>query len=264
VLIVAETLGIDPATVEIVQGNTDAGPYAPASGGSQVTISLSGAVLGASQQVREQLLDLAASHFEAHRDDIELSEGQARVRGVAGQGVTLGQLAQRGQRLPGGPGPVVAEGRAALKGGAPGFTAQLVRVRVDPDTGHVTPLEAVCIQDVGYALNPLLVEGQMHGGAAQGLSMGLYEGLHFESGTLSNPNFLEYVFPTASDLPPIDAVLVERPSEHGPFGARIVGEPPITAGAAAIANAIRAAADVRVTSLPATSEQVWRLMQERS
>ncbi len=264
VLIVAETLGIDPDTVEIVQGTTDSGPYAPASGGSQVTISLSGAVLGASQQVREQLLDLAASHFEAHREDIELSEGQARVRGVAGPGVTLGQLAQRGQRLPGGPGPVVAEGRAAIKGGAPGFTAQLMRVRVDPDTGHVTPLDAVCIQDVGYALNPLLVEGQMHGGAAQGLSMGLYEGLHFEGGTLTNPNFLEYVFPTSSDLPPIDAVIVERPSEHGPFGARIVGEPPITAGAAAIANAIRDAAGVRVTALPATSEQVWRLMQERS
>ncbi|MFC6665248.1 molybdopterin cofactor-binding domain-containing protein [Deinococcus radiopugnans] len=138
-----------------------------------------------------------------------------------------------------------------------------MRVRVDPDTGHVTPLEAVCIQDVGYALNPLLVEGQMHGGAAQGLSMGLYEGQHFESGTLTNPNFLEYVFPSASDLPPLDAVIVERPSENGPFGARIVGEPPITAGAAAIANAIRDAAGVRVTSLPATPEQVWRLMQER-
>ncbi|OLV16958.1 xanthine dehydrogenase family protein molybdopterin-binding subunit [Deinococcus marmoris] len=263
VLIVAETLGIDPETVEIVQGSTDSGPYAPASGGSQVTISLSGAVLGASQQVREQLLDLAATHFEAHRDDIELSGGQARVRGVAGQDVTLGQLARLGQGTAGGPGPVVAEGRAAIKGGAPGFTAQLMRVRVDPETGHVTPLEAVCIQDVGYALNPLLVEGQMHGGTAQGLSMGLYEGLNFEGGTLTNPNFLEYVFPTTTDLPPIDAVIVERPSEHGPFGARIVGEPPITAGAAAIANAIRDAAGVRVTSLPATPEQVWRLMQER-
>ncbi|WP_019585388.1 xanthine dehydrogenase family protein molybdopterin-binding subunit [Deinococcus apachensis] len=261
VLIAAETLGVDPDTVEIVQGTTDSGPYAPASGGSQVTISLSGAVLEASTQVRDQLLDLAAAHFESHREDVELAEGQARVRGVPGQSITLGQLAQLGQRLPGGPGPVVAEGRAAIKGGAPGFTAQLVRVQVDPDTGLVTPLEVVTIQDVGFALNPLLVEGQVQGGTAQGLSMGLYEGLHYSSGTLVSANFLEYAFPRATDLPPIEAVLVERASKHGPFGARIVGEPPITAGAAAVANAIRDAVGVRVTASPITSEALWRLMQ---
>lgn len=263
VLIAAETLGVDPDVVEIVQGTTDSGPYAPASGGSQVTISLSGAVLGASTQVRDQLLDLAAAHFESHREDVELAGGQARVKGVPGQSITLGQLAQLGQRLSGGPGPVVAEGRAAIKAGAPGFTAQLVRVQVDPDTGLVTPLDAVSIQDVGFALNPLLVEGQVHGGTAQGLSMGLYEGLHYSSGTLVSANFLEYAFPRATDLPPIEAVLVERASEHGPFGARIVGEPPITAGAAAVANAIRDAVGVRVTEAPVTSEALWRLMQAR-
>ncbi|GMA15361.1 xanthine dehydrogenase family protein molybdopterin-binding subunit (plasmid) [Deinococcus metallilatus] len=264
VLIAAETLGVDPDAVEIVQGTTDSGPYAPASGGSQVTISLSGAVLDASRQVRDQLLDLAASHFEAHREDVELVEGHARVKGLPGKSVTLGQLAQLGQRLPGGPGPVVAEGRAAIKAGAPGFTVQLVHVHVDPDTGQVTPLEAVSIQDVGFALNPLLVEGQMHGGTGQGLSIGLYEGLHFAGGSLVNANFLDYAFPRATDLPPIEAVIVERPSEHGPFGARIVGEPPITAGAAAVANAIRDAAGVRVTELPVTSEALWRLMQGRA
>ncbi len=264
VLIVAETLGVRPEDVEIVQGTTDSGPYAPASGGSQVTISLGGAVLDASRQVREQLRDLAAAHFEAHRDDVELEEGRARVRGVPAREVTFGQLAQLGERLPGGPGPVVAEGRASLKGGAPGFTAQLVRVRVDPDTGVVTPLEAVAVQDVGFAINPLLVEGQMHGGTAQGLSFGLYEGLRYEGGSVTTANFLEYVFPRALDLPTLEAVMVERPSEHGPFGARIVGEPPITAGAAAIANAIRDAAGVRVTALPVTSEMVWTLMRQEA
>ncbi|MFC4453865.1 xanthine dehydrogenase family protein molybdopterin-binding subunit [Deinococcus sonorensis] len=264
VLIAAETLGVDPDTVEIVQGTTDSGPFAPASGGSQITISLSGAVLEASTQVRNQLLDLAAGHFEAHREDVELVEGQARVKGVPGNTIGIGQLAQLSQRQAGGPGPVVAEGRAAIKAGAPGFTVQFVRVHVDPDTALVTPLEAVSIQDVGYALNPLLVEGQMHGGTAQGLSMGMYEGLHFAGGTLTNPNYLEYVFPRASDLPPIEAIIVEHPSEHGPFGARIVGEPPITAGAAAVANAVRDAAGVRVTELPVTSEALWRLMQDRN
>lgn len=263
VLIAAETLGVDPDSVEIVQGNTDSGPYAPNSGGSQVTISLSGAVLDASTQVRDQLLDLAARHFEAHRDDVELAHGQARVKGVADKRIPLGKLAKLGQSTPGGPGPVVAEGRAAIKAGAPGFIAHLVRVRVDPDTAQVTLLDSVAVQDVGFALNPLLVEGQMHGGSAQALGMGLFEGQHFAHGTLTNPNFMEYAFPTTTDLPPLEAVLVERPSEHGPFGARIVGEPPITAGAAAVANAIREAAGVRVTELPATAEQLWRLMQER-
>ncbi|MEW6420726.1 MAG: xanthine dehydrogenase family protein molybdopterin-binding subunit [Deinococcota bacterium] len=263
VLIVAETLGVDPDVVEIVQGTTDSGPYAPASGGSQVTISLSGAVLDASRKVRDQLLDLAAAHFEAHREDVELADGRARVKGLPGKTVTLGQLARLGQRLPGGPGPVVAEGRAAIKAGAPGFTVQLVRVSVDPDTGQVTPLAAVTIQDVGFALNPLLVEGQMHGGTGQGLGLGLYEGLHFAGGNLVSANFLEYAFPRAADLPPIEAVLVEHPSEHGPFGARIVGEPPITAGAAAVANAIRDAVGVRVAELPITAEALWRRMQAR-
>ncbi|RJF72076.1 xanthine dehydrogenase family protein molybdopterin-binding subunit [Deinococcus cavernae] len=260
VLIAAETLNVDPDSVEIVQGTTDSGPYAPNSGGSQVTISLSGAVLDATQQVKNQLLDLAAHHFETHRDDIELAEGHASLRGVPGKTVSIGQLAGMGQRLPGGPGPVVAEGRAALKAGAPGFIAQLVKVRVDPDTGHVTPLEAATIQDVGFALNPLLVEGQMHGGSAQALSIGLYEGQVFADGQLTNPNFMEYTFPRADDLPPLEAVIVEHPSEHGPFGARVVGEPPMTAGAAAVANAIRDAVGVRVTDLPVKPETLWQLM----
>ncbi|WP_235910385.1 xanthine dehydrogenase family protein molybdopterin-binding subunit [Deinococcus kurensis] len=264
VLIAAETLGVDPEQVEIVQGTTDSGPYAPNSGGSQVTISLSGAVLDASTQVRDQLLELAARHFEAHRDDLELAGGQALVRGIPDRAIPIGKLAAQAQRAPGGPGPVVAEGRAAPKAGAPGFIAHLVHVRVDPDTGAVTLRRSVAAQDVGFALNPLLVEGQIQGGSAQALGLGLLEGLDYAGGTLANPNFLEYAFPTSTDVPPLEALLVQRPSEHGPFGARIVGEPPITAGAAALANAVREAAGVRVTELPVTPEAVWRLRQAQA
>lgn len=264
VLIAAETLGVSPESVQIVQGNTDSGPFAPNSGGSQVTISLSGAVLDASQQVAAQVRDLAAKHFEAHQDDIELAGGEARVRGAPGQSVPLGQLARRAQSQPGGPGPVVAEGRAALKAGAPGFIVHLVQARVDPDTGAVKLVQAAAIQDVGFALNPLLVEGQMHGGTAQALGMGLLEGLDFEEGQLLNPNFLGYAFPTATDLPPLDAVIVEEASVNGPYGARVVGEPPITAGAAALANAILDASGVRVTALPITPEALWKQLRARA
>ncbi|MDX2005231.1 MAG: xanthine dehydrogenase family protein molybdopterin-binding subunit [Meiothermus sp.] len=261
VLITAETLGIRPEQVELVQGTTDTGPHAPASGGSQVTISVSGAVLEASEGVRVQLLKLAGDHFEVHPDDLELEDGYVRVKGVPEKAVSLGELATMAQRRPGGPGPVQAEGRAALKAGAPGFTAHLVRLRVDPDSGQVTLLDYVNAQDVGFALNPTLVEGQMHGGSVQGLGIGLFEALRFdpEGGHLS-PNFLEYALPRAVDVPPIQTLLLENPSEHGPFGARIVGEPPITAGAAAVANAIRAAVGVRMTELPIRPEDVWRAM----
>jgi CO/xanthine dehydrogenase Mo-binding subunit len=263
VLIAAETLNINPDQVEIVQGSTDSGPVAPPSGGSQITISLSGAVSSASEGVRDQLLNLAAEHFEAHRDDLELEDGFVRVKGVPEKNIGIGKLAQKAESKSGGPGPIMAEGRSAIKAGAPGFVAHLVRVQVNLETGHVTPLEYVAIQDVGFALNPTLIEGQMHGGAVQGLGFGLFENLRFEDGSLTSANFLEYQFPRAQDVPSIEAIMLEVPSEHGPFGARVVGEPPITAGAAAVANAIRDAVGVRVTELPVKPETIWRAMQDR-
>ena len=262
VLIAAEQLGVDPSAVQIVQGDTDSGPYAPASGGSQVTVSVSGAVQDASVQVKNQLLEVAASELEAHKDDLELKNGAAQVKGVPEKAIAIGRLAQLAQSKAGGPGPIVAEGRAAMKSGAPGFTVQLAKVSINKQTGLVTPLEFVAVQDVGFALNPTLIEGQMHGGNAQGLSMGLYESMRYDNnGILNSANFLEYHFPRATDLPSFEAVILEEPSESGPFGARIVGEPPIIAGSAAIANAIRAAVGVRILELPVKPETLWKLMQ---
>lgn len=264
VLITAETLGIDPERVELVQGTTDSGPFAPASGGSQVTVSVAGAVQEASQGVRLQLLKLAGEHFEVHPDDLELEDGKVKVKGVPEKAISIGELAGQSIRKPGGPGPIQAEGRAAMKAGAPGFTAHMVRVHVDPDSGHVTLLDYVNAQDVGFALNPTLVEGQMHGGSVQGLGIGLFEAVRFDSeGNHASANLLEYAMPRALDVPNIQTILVENPSEHGPFGARIVGEPPITAGAAAVANAIHAAVGVRMTELPISAQAVWNAMQKQ-
>ncbi len=264
VLIAAEQLGVDPDAVQIVQGDTESGPYAPASGGSQITVSVSGAVQDASVQVRNQLLEVAALELEAHKDDLELKNGAAQVKGVPEKAIAIGRLAQIAQSKAGGTGPIVAEGRAAMKSGAPGFTVQLARVSVNKLTGLITPLEFVAVQDVGFALNPTLIEGQMHGGNAQGLSMGLYEAMRFDSsGILNSANFLEYHFPRATDLPPFEAVILQEPSDSGPFGARIVGEPPIVAGGAAVANAIRAATGIRVLELPVTPETLWKAMRAK-
>ncbi len=263
VLVVAETLSIDPEQIELVQGDTNMGPYAPASGGSQVTVSVSGAVLDASNSVKQQLLKLAASELEAHIEDLELKNGQAQVRGVPDKGITIAKLAGIAQRKAGGDGPIVAEGRSAMKSGAPGFAVHLAKVHVDPDTGFVTPLAQVAIQDVGFALNPTLVQGQMHGGTAQGIGMGLYEAMRYdEVAGHATANFLEYVFPRASDIPPLETIMVENPSDSAPFGARVVGEPPLVPGAAAISNAIFDAVGVRILELPARPETIWREMSK--
>jgi CO/xanthine dehydrogenase Mo-binding subunit len=144
---------------------------------------------------------------------------------------------------------------------APGFTAQAAEVEVDTDTGEVTVLGFAVAQDAGFAINPLSVEGQMQGGASQGLGIALSEEMMYDSeGRLLNGNLLDYRMPTTRDLPPIEAIIVEVPSEEGPYGARIVGEPSIVAGAAAVGNAIADATGVHLTEAPFTPERVLRAL----
>jgi CO/xanthine dehydrogenase Mo-binding subunit len=157
----------------------------------------------------------------------------------------------------------VGEGTAALGQNAPGFVAHLARVKVDPDTGKVTLLEFVAVQDVGFALNPLMVEGQIHGGVVQGIGFGLHERMIYdESGELLTASFMDYDIPKAGSVPNVDAILVNNTAPNRPFGARGVGEPPITAPAAAIANAIKNATGVRVEAIPVTPESLWRAMHK--
>ena len=259
VLVAAEILGVHPDQVRLIQGNTDSGPFGPASGGSQVTYSISGAVAKAAESARQKLIKVAAEQFEAAEADIEIVEGQAHVRGVPDRTLSLAHLVGIAQRKRGGPGPIVGEGSAAVAQNAPGFVAHLVKVRVDAETGQVEPLQYVAFQDVGFALNPLLVEGQMHGGMAQGLSLGLYEAMVYDAeGQLLSGSLMDYTLPRADMTPPLEAHLVQVPSPLGPFGARGVGEPPITAGAAALANAVKDATGARLTRLPLTAEVVWQ------
>ncbi|ACL26373.1 xanthine dehydrogenase family protein molybdopterin-binding subunit [Chloroflexus aggregans] len=259
VLVAAEILGVPPEQVEIVAGDTRSGPFAGPSGGSQITYSVAGAVAAAAREVRRQILELAADMLEARIDDLELRDGLVHIRGVPGRTLSIGEVARRAEEHAGGPGPIVGEGRTAPIENAPGFVAHIVQVEVDRETGRVKPLRYVAIQDVGFPLNPLMVEGQIHGGAAQGVGWGLYEALRYdERGELLTASFMDYTLPRAADLPTFEAVLVQNPAPNGPFGARGVGEPPITAGAAALANAIRDATGARIYELPMRDEVVWR------
>jgi CO/xanthine dehydrogenase Mo-binding subunit len=263
VLIAADVLGVSPDQVEIVAGDTRSGPYAGASGGSQITYSVSGAVYAAAQEARKALLEAAAEMLEARVDDLDIKDGEVNVRGLPGRGLALGKIAKHAQGKKGGRGPIIGEGTSAPVENAPGFVAHIVKVAVDRETGRVTPQQYVAFQDVGFALNPLLVAGQIHGGIAQGIGWGLYEAMRYdEHGELLTASFMDYTMPRADMLPPIEVHLVENRSPHGPYGARGIGEPPITAGAAALANAVADATGARVCELPLRDETVWRALQE--
>jgi CO/xanthine dehydrogenase Mo-binding subunit len=145
---------------------------------------------------------------------------------------------------------------------APSAAAAIVHVRVDPDTGRVELLDYVAAQDCGLALNPALVEGQMHGGAVQSIGYALYEELrHDEEGQLLSGSFLTYAIPKIDAVPEIETLIVEVPAPFGPLGARGIGESAIVPGCPAIANAIRAATGVRMGELPMTPARVWRALQ---
>jgi CO/xanthine dehydrogenase Mo-binding subunit len=146
------------------------------------------------------------------------------------------------------------------------YTLQVAEVEVDPDTGEVKVLELTALQDVGFALNPLSVQGQIEGGAVQGLGYALSEEMKFDAnGRLTNPHLLDYKLPSILDVPRVKPVLIEEPITGGPspYGAKGVGEPPIVPTAAAVANAVYDAVGVRVTSLPLTAEKVLQALKEK-
>src|SRR5574341_937930 len=188
-------------------------------------------------------------------------DGEIRVAVVPEKCVTFERLGRLSTNFAAPYPAIVGRGAMATRQWAPGFTAQAAEVEVDPETGEVTLLGFAIAQDAGFAVNPLSVEGQMQGGASQGLGIALSEEMLYDKqGRLLNANLLDYRMPTTRDLPPIEAIIVEVPSEEGPYGARIVGEPSIVAGAAAVANAVADAVGVRLTEVPVTPERVLRAL----
>lgn len=261
VLIAAEVLGVSPDQVEIIQGDTLTGPHAGPSGGSQVTYSVSNAIHQAAQAARQQLLELAVDEFEAGVEDLELKDGYVQVKGVPDRAIDIAHLAGIAESRAGGPGPIIGEGHTAPANNSPGFVVHLIKVQVDPETGHVQPRQYVAIQDVGFALNPMLVEGQVHGGTVQGIGMGLHEAMLYDSdGQLLTGSLMDYDLPKAHTVPAIETILLNNPSPYNALGARGIGEPPITAGPAALANAIKDATGVRVTEMPIRTEILWQAL----
>ncbi|MEI6044983.1 MAG: xanthine dehydrogenase family protein molybdopterin-binding subunit [Chloroflexota bacterium] len=263
-LIAAEVLGLKPEQVTVHNVDTDSAPYAGASGGSKTTLTVGAAVVKAAEDARKQVLEIAAQYLEASPEDLELSEGKVNVKGLPSRSVTLQEIANLSMSFGGRFEPVFGRGSSAITRNAPSFAVHLARVKVDRETGEVKVLGYVAVQDVGFAINPAEVAGQIHGGVTQGLGWALYEQMVYdETGTLLSGSLMDYTLQTAAMVPPIDVQLVEIPAPDGPFGAKGVGEPPIIPGAATIANAIFDAIGVRVTEVPATPERLLKAIWSR-
>ena len=207
---------------------------------------------------------IAAQELEVSPDDLDLRDGEASVRGVPGRSIMLAAIGALSTDWGGPYQPVLGTGGSAITSAAPGFAAHATRVSVDAETGLVRVLGYLAVQDVGCAINPAEVEGQIHGGVAQGIGMALYEAIPYgEDGRLLGATLMDYALPDPTSIPDIETILLEIPSGDGPFGAKGVGEPPIIPGAAAIANAIYDAVGVRPLALPMTPPRLLRAMHER-
>jgi CO/xanthine dehydrogenase Mo-binding subunit len=250
-MMVAEVLGVPFENVRPVVGDTTAIGFSASTGGSRVTFAGGMAVTQAAQKIVEELKKRAAVIWDISPEAVEWKDGKAHPAGPnAGsfEPLDLPAIAAKSGRTGG---PISAEVQINAQGQGPGFTTHICDVEVDRETGHVKILRYTAIQDVGRAIHPSYVEGQMQGGVTQGIGWALSEEyIYDKDGHLENPGFLDYRMPVASDMPMIDTVMVEVPNPRHPFGARGVGEVPLVPPMAAVANAIFDATGVRLRDLP--------------
>ena len=237
-------------------------PRAPATtnvtGGSRVTFATGMAVIQASRDIIAQCKQRAAATWGIEADMVDWQDGQAYSEARRERRSEAADAWRRSRRTRGAPADRCS-GRASLnaRGAGPGFSINMADVRVDPETGKVDVLRFTAIQDAGKAIHPAYVEGQMQGGAVQGIGWALNEEYIYDAkGVMQNAGFLDYRMPVASDLPMIDTQIIEVANPSHPYGVRGVGEVPIVAPLAAVANAVRAATGVRIHDLPLSPPRV--------
>jgi len=262
-LMVAEELGIPVERVRPIVSDTDTSGYTDVTGGSRVCYATGMAVINAARDVRDQLKARAARIWDVNVDTVTWSDGQA----VPPPGVEKAphplSVADIAAKMTHTGGPIV--GRASLYApmAGPGFGAHICDVEVDPETGRIQVVRYTAFQDVGKAVHPSYVEGQMQGGAAQGIGWALNEEYIYDAdGLMQNAGFLDYRMPVASDLPMIETVIIEVANPLHPYGVRGVGEVPIVPPLAAVANAVRAATGVRFTELPLSPPRVLAAIEQ--
>jgi len=255
----AETLGIPAEDVIPTVADTDGVGYTDVTGGSRVTFATGWAAYEAGCDIRRQIVSRAAAFWEVDESAVVYEQGV--VRGPGNRQMTFKEAAAEFQKAGE---PLVARGASDPPSPGAAFAVHVVDVEVDPETGKVEILRYTAAQDVGTAIHPSYVEGQIQGGAAQGIGWGLNEEYFYDdTGTMRNASFLDYRIPTCYDLPMIDTLIVEIPNPGHPYGVRGVGEVPIVPPPAALANAIAQAVGVRMLQLPMSPPRVLHQMLAR-
>jgi len=251
---VAEVLNIPVEDVKPQVGDTDSIGFTSNTGGSSVTFKTGWACYNAAQSVKQQMVERAAKIWEIPDEDVEYKEAVLQHKSDPELKLTFKQIAAR--MIPTG-GPIVGSSGVNPPGPGPSIGVHVVDVAVDTETGKVDILRYTAVQDAGKAIHPAYVEGQIQGGAVQGIGWALNEEyVYNDDGALLNSSFLDYRMPTSLDLPMIDTVIVEVANPNHPYGVRGVGEVPIVPPMAAISNAIYDAIGVRMNHLPMSPDKV--------
>jgi CO/xanthine dehydrogenase Mo-binding subunit len=276
--IVADTIGVPYDWVTMDNSNTDSSPVCTGTFASRGTFIGGNAVRLAADQVKGRILEIAAKELEAAADDLEIDNGLVSVSGAPERNISVADVAAAATW---GHGELLTGTGAALKPYAPvdpetgqvdivphsaiSYAACVADVDVDDETGEVTVLRLIQAYDVGRAINPTLVEGQIEGGAIMGLGLGLLESSYpyYPDVEHRGSQFGTYLAPGIEDLPEIESVILENPSADGPFGAKAIGEMANNAQPGAIANAVYDAIGVWVTEAPLTPERILRALEKK-
>ena len=268
--LVAEELGVEAADVEVVTGDTARFAWGTGTFASRGAVVAGNACHAAAVAVRKKVLTLAGSVLKAAEEDLELVDGLVRVVGT-GASVSLGDLAARANPLRGAVTPGTEPGLEATAYFGPerGVTASGVHamtLEVDPDTAQIRILRYVVVHDCGRVINPMIVEGQIHGGVAHGIGNAFYEQLVFDEGAqLLNASFMDYLIPTATDVPTIETAHIETPSPLNPLGVKGVGEAGAIPVGALFAQALEDALDIEgfeVREMPLSPNRLFELIRD--
>ncbi|HET7009533.1 MAG TPA: xanthine dehydrogenase family protein molybdopterin-binding subunit [Anaerolineales bacterium] len=272
--VVAEMMSVGLDDVRLVVADTASGLWDFGSQGSRTLFNVGRAAQFACADLIRQIKDLAEKILEVPADDLELRDGAVVGKGSPSERISLADLAKldtkgdlhgRGQSYPDPAAYDPSRMTSCLYPAFhyPSFHCHAAEVEVDPGTGEVTVVRYAAAHDIGHAVNPTLIEGQIHGGVAQGIGMALMEEIVYRDGHVLNNNWTDYKLPTFADVPDVQAIIVQHPVEGGPFGVKGLGESPVIEPPATLANAVYHAAGARLTSLPITGEKILRASKER-
>ncbi len=270
--IAAEELGIAYEQVNVINNDSDICPSSLATVANRVTYTDGNAVVRAAQEARQILFEVAANALETSAESLEAADGKIFLKSDPECCIPIAKVARdaNAHMMVAGRGHYVSGDYADPKDGMDRFAtiawgAILAEIEVDTETGELDVLKLIAVYDVGKAINPMLVEGQIEGGTVMGLGGAVMENLfpYYPSTDWQPKTFSNYIIPTGADIPEIETEILECPSEKGPFGAKGMGEMPINLPGPAIVNAIHNAVGVWIDELPVTSEKLLRALDRK-